>query len=314
MEGIWAYRSFSAFPSEWFTEFLEAYTNFAQSLGDRLDSDLFPLAMKDKRKETLALIEQARGEDADRVADMNEGEAVAEAIATASTSRTAHQQQPEPAGFTTADILSEGDMGVSLFESWDAWDYVVYFGIEHLQDPAMKALVSQGGREWCHERHLASDGTYAVDAQGEYKWVRPHHHLARTDIVWPGLREFDQEPIDRTAWMAHVISEKKQGRAARPTRLTHTRLLPTIHQLAGVANIVARGYLDPRAAPHHSHSLLCDDVGVGKTLQGIMAITILNYYRSQSQRYASRPAPIMASHKAPWSSTVDEQKRLWNKK
>jgi hypothetical protein len=42
----------------------------------------------------------------------------------------------------------------------------------------------------------------------------------------------------------------------------------------GVTNIIARGYLDPKYAPHHSHTLLQNDVGVGRTLQFLMVITL----------------------------------------
>ena len=40
------------------------------------------------------------------------------------------------------------------------------------------------------------------------------------------------------------------------SRIDPIPIFPSIHQLMGVSNIIARNYLDPKYAPHDSHTLL----------------------------------------------------------
>lgn len=121
------------------------------------------------------------------------------------------------------------------------------------------------------------------------------------NIRFPGLNLLDSEPRDRNAWDDYVDQCVKDGTTPNRTADTHAPIYPSIHQLMGVANIIARGYLDPKYAPFHSHTLLQDDVGVGKTLQFLMVITLLDYYRKAPEMTPETCPPIMLPWKKQWS-------------
>jgi hypothetical protein len=108
-------------------------------------------------------------------------------------------------------------------------------------------------------------------------------------------------PRDQSSWDLFFIEEGQNSKDALRSEATHQPIFPTVHQLAGVANILARGYLTPLYDPHHRHTFLQDDVGVGKTLQAFMAIAILEYYRRQFPQGCPSTPAIMRPWKKRWS-------------
>jgi hypothetical protein len=51
-------------------------------------------------------------------------------------------EEHEHIGLTTANIISE-ELGVKMFDQFDAWDFAEYFGITRLQDPENIKLVAE---------------------------------------------------------------------------------------------------------------------------------------------------------------------------
>ena len=91
----------------------------------------------------------------------------------------------------------------------------------------------------------------------------------------------DTQPKDQTQWDLYLDNCTTTVTTPKVTKESHAEIFPTTHQLAGVANIIARSYLYPLHASNYSPTLLQDDVGIGKTLQCVMVITLLNYYHDK---------------------------------
>lgn len=314
--GCAKYKHHGASMSTWFTNFVRKFWISASALGDTPTSLNQGLSTEMLQSIQQAVEECRKAQEQEQIDDseFQQARAVAESVALAGTARGPNGDLTEGPEFTIGDVLSDGDLGVSMFRGWDAWQFVEYFGIEHIQSKRVIKLASRLTIEECHERKKDTNGKYLKDNNGDYIWVYPKHHQARSEIVWPGLKAWDDEPINRDLWLSTIEHHVANGLPpAVPTRDTHTRLCPTVHQLSGVANIIARGYLDPQAAPFHSHSIICDDVGVGKTLQGIMIMTIINFYKgfNQGRDYLENPAPVMAPFKADWSSASGSDKKPW---
>jgi hypothetical protein len=94
--------------------------------------------------------------------------------------------------------------------------------------------------------------------------VNPKVHFARMNTSIPGLKKFEDEPIDRHVW-EQILKSASKDYPPQPSSATHPSIFPSARQLTGVVNILMRGYLNPLYYPNNNVTQLCDAVGVGKT-------------------------------------------------
>jgi hypothetical protein len=204
--------------------------------------------------------------------------------------------------FQIKDILIGTDYGVEAFRGMDAWDLVVYLGLVDYQDPHQRDLAQILGKEEAHLRLCDENGSPIKGDDGEWIWTTPEVHFARMRITFPGINRYEDQPRNSHDWDRYIQQCARDGITPTRSSTTHSPIYPSVHQLAAVANIMARGYLDPRYAPHHSHTLLQDDVGVGKTLEFFMVITLLEHYRHFGDLTPSTCPPVMQPWKKYWST------------
>jgi len=209
--------------------------------------------------------------------------------------------QSDEEAMSLDDLLVESDYGVETFKGMDAWDIIELLGLVGLQTPEQIALVQSATKIQAHQRQTDSAGDPIKGEDGEWIWDNSEAHFARMKIRFPGINWLDSEPMNRNEWDDYVDKCVTDGTTPLRSVETHAPIHPSVHQLMGVANIMARGYLDPKYAPHHSHTLLQDDVGVGKTLQFLMVIALLDYYRNATAMTPSTCPPIMLPWKKQWS-------------
>lgn len=203
------------------------------------------------------------------------------------------------------DLLAEADYGVEPFQGMDSWELIQGLGLVDFQPPEQRLLAESMDKDEAHRRIQDLEGKPKRNQGGEWMWVNPKEHHARMDVRFPGLNWLNSEPRNRNEWDSYVDECVKDGTTPVRSEHTHEPIYPSVHQLMGVSNIIARNYLDPKYAPHHSHTLLMDDVGVGKTLQFLMVITVLDYYRrvlkgTPKKTPTSCPA-VMQPWKKQWS-------------
>jgi hypothetical protein len=299
-----SYKRLQAEPSMLFTRYATVLWKAAAEF-DKMDPQVLA-GLPAEEQEVISAIQQQVAQVEQTTAaidnDAIEAEANSEGYALALGAKVSHgtDDEDEEEQVTTDSVMTAPDYGVDFFARWDAWDFVIYFGIVREQDAAAIKLVDEMSRDTAHEREMDSEGKPKVDATGQYIWKNPRHHRARLEIVIPGLNRWETEPINRSDWEVEQSAAAEKGETAQRTSQNHRRIVPSVHQLAGLANLLARGYLDPKYAPHHSGTILCDDVGVGKTLQGLMASVMIDYYDRNRGYFRDQPAPVQAPWKKHW--------------
>lgn len=307
-----SYRRWTAPPSTLYTTLATPFWIMAAQF-DRMPADAIG-ALTDHEQNEIYSIQQAytdhmkqtslldlQEQEDDQAGDLD---LLHHAATTAATSHQARGSGNDTTdgglGFDSSTVFLTKDFGVDGFVGWDAWDFIVYLGLVWYQPKDSRDLAEALPKAEAHERERHEDGSYKLDQSGNFIYVNPNHHRARTEVVLPGLNVLEPTPIDLTAWQKEVEEAVKNGKEAVRTPQNHAQIVISVHQLAGLANILARGYLDTSYASNHSGSLLADDVGVGKTLQGLTAMAMIHHYRSESKRYAKTRPPVQAPWKRQW--------------
>lgn len=121
------------------------------------------------------------------------------------------------------------------------------------------------------------------------RWVNLQAHRDRSQIRWPGFREFDTYSFE-------VGDDGVQADAAA----SGDRIWVKPHQILAVANMLARGYCDNSFTFDQFSTLLTDQTGLGKTWIWCMLVSILHFYDTKRQKDPKWLAPIMRPHDDRW--------------
>lgn len=130
-----------------------------------------------------------------------------------------------------------------------------------------------------------------------FVYQNPELRSLRNDFKWPGLQLYDSSPIDPIQWEA----DKAKDPTIKPSDATHRQLIPRWHQITAVASIIERGYLDNTWTPQHFATLLCDEVGMGKTWVAVMLIGLRRFHRERLRNDSAYAPPCMRKYRTEYA-------------
>ncbi|EIW67614.1 hypothetical protein TREMEDRAFT_64205 [Tremella mesenterica DSM 1558] len=188
-------------------------------------------------------------------------------------------------------ILGRSSFGTTRFDYMDHVDAVVYLGLEEIQGSEFElAIVSDKAK--AHEFEKDDNGDPVRNEDGSIRWSYPDAHRLRTNIIWPVLNQWSKLPKDPEAWKT-LCNTTPPEVVPTPTKQTHERYMPWIHQITAVANIVARGFCQNDWSGENFATLLCDEPGLGKTWVPFLFATLMRYYRERMARDPNFNPPVM---------------------
>jgi hypothetical protein len=153
-------------------------------------------------------------------------------------------------------VLDIDNILVEPFRYMDSWELIEGMGLVDYQPKEQRALAESLNKDEAHRRLSDSKGRPLKNEDGDWIWKNPDEHHARMNIHFPGLNKLNSEPRNRNEWDSYVDECAMEGTTPIRTEERHEPIYPSVQQPMGVSNIIARNYLDPRYAPHHSHTLM----------------------------------------------------------
>ncbi|RXK36264.1 hypothetical protein M231_06467 [Tremella mesenterica] len=272
------------------TQFLKRATELLLLEGEKFSQ----LSLNIEREELLATINTIRGplEGAD---DSFDREMVVQSLAEEQDIMSARAQNST--AMTDAfnqglsqSILGTNDFGMARFHGMDHVDLIVYLGLERIQGSDFQRAKA-ADKAKSHEYEKDERGNAVRNEDGSIRWIYPELHALRTKINWPALNQWSNDPKDPDAWK--TLCEINPGPKLLPTEQTHEYYQPKIHQITAVANMVARGFCQNDWSGENFATLLCDEVGLGKTWVPFLLATLLRYYRRTLARDPTFNPPVM---------------------